>query len=241
MTVAFVQIIYTHVTLLVCLLSTDFGAGGDCFTTTFEVTATEFVLSQARALGLDLTATNIREYVLCDGQTYPISRINQDRTVVGGAGFDYQLLVINPNLKITCNSCILQASLPTGLSSPGYFVVGTPSTLNFTLPADPAISGFILDGVTITQLPGSEELSSPIGVSDFEDLALPVQIRNVVVRDISNAEELIVILTAQGKAMYELSNVTVKVCSNKTNVSLLLGPNTHVSHTYYTLLASRTR
>jgi hypothetical protein len=83
--------------------------------------------------GADLVSSQIRDYVLCPGQTYRLSEVNPDLTVIGGfPEFDYQILILNPNLKLSCDGCILEAAKPSTADEDGagFGLIGSVNVEN---------------------------------------------------------------------------------------------------------------
>ena len=148
-------------------------------------------------MGLDLVSNVIREYVLCPGQMYRISEISPDLSIIGGPPLDYQIIALNPNVKISCDGCVIEAAKPADEEENGWTMIVTPESSS--LP--PSFAEFVPTG--------SGLVGSAVGVVIRGDGGLPVQLRNIEVRGLNNAQNT---MRLYGDAQsYELSNVVVKV------------------------------
>jgi hypothetical protein len=147
--------------------------------------------------GADLVSPQIRDYVLCPGQTYWQSQVQPDFSVIGGfPAFDYQLLIVNPNFKVSCESCTLEAAKPASAEESGWGNIVVPDfpSIRAALGSPtfvPDASGLIIDGLTFTQEPGSSKVFAVVAIQIVNEMKLPAQIRNVVVRDITVAGQII--------------------------------------------------
>lgn len=177
--------------------------------------ATEFVIIVAKVqFGVDLT-TSLRDYVFCD-QVFDVGFIDPT-TFFSINGGQPQLVIANPNVKVSCNACVFAAN--TNNSTNGVAVFGSP-TIEQTQPLVPGFipdpSGLVVDGPTITRS-SQDTLGDGISMTNLlrypaREEGLPMQFRNIEVRDAVLSS--IIFFTSAGDAplSVEVSNVVVKVC-----------------------------
>lgn len=204
-----------------------------CFLSIYEVLATEFLLAAYANGGVPTAAptaattamtllSTVRHYVLCD-KTFRVG-VLQGLSVVP-AGLDSPLIILNENLKVSCNSCILEGFAPENTTTPFLISAAAEEGVAPFLPGFlPKGDGAVIEGLTLTEAADTEvEFFDVIRLSSIGG-TLPVQLRQVTIRNFASAAPVVFLDTLTTKpAIYDLSELVVEVrCDSENKFSRYL-------------------